>query len=295
MKAQDALLRWLGLRLEPDAQTWLREHCQKLAAESSDKQLHKTLYLSFSQAVRHTGKNLMETNAAEQAEAYAIHPGWNLSGWTLDQAARIALLLSLPAGPKTIEALLALQQSADLGEHLALVRALFLLTDAKGLLHVAREAIRSNMRDVFAAISQNNPYPEQYCDDIAWNQMVVKCLFVDLPLRSIYGLDRRANSELCRILVDLSQERLAAGRPLSPEAWRCVGPFADSEVSGSAGEQALQAIETALNGTLSERRGAALSLWATPGKRGRERLIAKAPELIPSLENGTLNWENYDA
>ena len=293
MKAQDALLRWLAFRLEPAAQTWLQEHCQKLAAESSDKQLHKTLYLSFSQAVRHTGKNLLEANAAEQAEAHAVHPGWNLSGWTLDQAARVALLLSLPPGPKTIEALLALQQSADLGEHLALVRALFLLPDAKGLLHIAREAIRSNMRDVFAAISQNNPYPEQYCDDIAWNQMVVKCLFVDLPLRSIYGLDRRANSELCRILVDLSRERLAAGRPLSPEAWRCVGPFADSDVAG--GEQALLAMEMALNGTLPERRGAALGLWASPGKKGHERLRARAPELVSSLENGTLSWENYDA
>jgi hypothetical protein len=104
----------------------------------------------------------------------------------------------------------------------ALTRALFVLPDARALLHIAREAIRSNMRDVFAALSQRNPYPSEHCDDIAWNQMVVKCLFVDLPLGSIYGLKTRKNAELSRIILDLARERKAAHRPLAPEAWLCV-------------------------------------------------------------------------
>ncbi len=284
MNAQDALLRWLERRLEPAAQAWLRENCARLAAGAPDK----ILYLAFGQAVRHSGKALLDPDAEEQAAAWVIHPGWDLSGWTLDQAARMALLLSLASGPKTVASLLALQQTADLGEHLALVRGLFLLQDAKALLHIAREAIRSNMRDVFAAVSQGNPYPGEYCDDIAWNQMVVKCLFVDLPLRSIHGLDRRANAELSRILVDLSLERGAAHRALSPEAWRCVAPFAD--------EKGFLALQNALeNGTVSERRGAALGLWAVPGNKGRALLADKTPDWIPALESGTLNWENYDA
>lgn len=283
MNAQSVLSRWLEGRLKPAAMSWLRSQCTELASGSADK----TLYLAFSLATRQTGRDSLKASASEQAEAFAVHPGWDLKDWTLDQAARAALLLSLPAGPKTVAAILAVHQTADLSEHLALVRGLFLLSDARGLLHIAREAIRSNMRDVFAAISQRNPYPAEHCDEIAWNQMVVKCLFVDLPLRSIHGIDGRVNNELRRILVDLAEERWAAKRFISPEAWRCVGPCAD--------EKGMQALQTALNGPLPEKRGAALGLWAVPAGRGREVLAARAPELLSALENGNLNWENYDA
>ena len=283
MNAQEALLRWLECRLEPADQSWLRECCLKLAAGVPDR----LLYLIFSQAVRHAGKRPLAADPVEQSEAFSIHPGWDLNDWTRDQAARAAILLSIPPGSGAVAAILALHQTADLGEHLALMRCLFLLPDAKGLLHIAREAIRSNMRDVFAAISQRNPYPAGYCDEIAWNQMVVKCMFVDLPLRFIYGLDRRANKELRRILVDLWLERTAARRPFSSEAWRCVGPFAD--------EKAMSAMENALNSPLPERRGAALGLWSVPEEKGRAVLKVKAPELISSLQTGILNWENYDA
>ncbi len=223
MNSREALLRWLRPKLEPGAFAWLRDQCERLDGPSFEK----ILYLAFSQAVRHTGRAPLAVSSEDQAEAFSLHPGWDLRDWTLDQAARAVLLLSLPPGAKTVAALLALHQTADLGEHVALARSLFLLPDAGALLRIAREAIRSNMRDVFAAVSQRNPYPAEHCDDIAWNQMVVKCLFVDLPLESIYGLDRRANRELSRILIDLARERKAANRPLSPEAWRCIAPYAD--------------------------------------------------------------------
>ena len=225
MKTQDLLLHWLESRLKPVEGSWLRERCIQLFQGVPEK----IFYQAFGQALRYTGKAPLALDATEQAEAFAIHPGWDLRDWTCDQAARAAILLSLPQDSKTIEVVLSLFQTADLGEHLALARSLFLLPDAKALLHIAREAIRSNMRDVFEAISQYNPYPAEHCDEIAWNQMVVKCLFVDLPLRSIYGLDQRANAELSRILIGLARERRAAKRTLSPEAWRCVAPFVNEK------------------------------------------------------------------
>ena len=62
--------------------------------------------------------------------------------------------------------------------------------------------------------------------DEAWNQMVLKALFVGSRLDPIVGLDRRANAVLARMLGDYAHERWSAGRPVSPELWRCVGPFA---------------------------------------------------------------------
>ena len=57
--------------------------------------------------------------------------------------------------------------------------------------------------------------------------MVLKALFVGSELGPIAGLDDRANPELARILIDYARERWAAGRPVTPELWRPVMPFAD--------------------------------------------------------------------
>ncbi len=57
--------------------------------------------------------------------------------------------------------------------------------------------------------------------------MVLKALFVGSALDPIIGLDDRANPELARILIDYARERWAAARPVTPELWRTVTPFAD--------------------------------------------------------------------
>jgi hypothetical protein len=222
MSPQALLSGWLEKRLEAPALAWLKERCAEISAGAPQS----AFFPAFGQALRHAGKDAIALSPAEQARASSAHPGWDLRDWSLADAARAALLLSLRPGPKAVETVLALHQTADLGEHVALVRALFLMPDARELLHVAREAVRSNMRDVFAAVSQRNPYPAEHADEIAWNQMVVKCLFVDLPLAPVFGLDRRRNPALAAMIVGLARERKAAKRALSPEAWRCVEPFA---------------------------------------------------------------------
>jgi hypothetical protein len=286
MTPQSFLFLCLERRLEPVAYAWLRDQCAALANGAPDR----TLHLAFSLAVRKVGHPSLNVTEDEQRQAFTLHSGWDLRDWTNDQAARACLLLSLPIAPATTPSILALFQTADLGEHVALVRALFLLPHNGSLLHIAREGIRSNMGDVFHAVSQRNPYPSERFDDIAWNQMIVKCLFVDLPLKSIYGIDARANADLARMISDLARERWAAGRGISPEAWRCVAPFAGESGAGHAAT----ALETALTRGGADQRGAALAAWNTGRAELRELVRAKAPELVSSLEGGTLTWENHD-
>lgn len=286
MTQQDHILSWLDRRLDPAATAWVREQCAAIAAGAPDR----TFQLAFGMAVRKAGAAPLAATGTEQADAFAVHPGWDLRDWTVDQAARAALLLALPVSPASTKSILALFQTADLGEHVALVRALFLLPGNESLLHIAREGIRSNMGDVFFAVSQRNPYPSERFDDIAWNQMIVKCLFVELPLRGIFGLDARANADLARMISDLARERWAAGRAISPEAWRCVAPFAEDAAAGASAET----LATALERGGSDRRGAALGAWTSGRASVRDLVRAKAPELVSSLEDGTLTWENHD-
>jgi len=286
MNAKEQLLTWLDSRLASADAAWLRSQCESLAAGAPERALH----LAFGQALRRAGREPLRATASESAAAAALHPGFDLADWTTGQAARAALLLSRPATPESTRAVLSLFQTADLGEHVALVRSLFLLPDAADLLHIAREAIRSNMGDVFFAVSQRNPYPAEHFDDIAWNQMIVKCLFVEFPLRGVYGIDVRANADLARMLAELARERWAAGRDISPEAWRCVAPFAGDPAAGHAAS----VLETAFTRAQADRRGAALGAWNTGTESLRALVRAKAPDLVPSLEDGTLNWENHD-
>jgi hypothetical protein len=85
------------------------------------------------------------------------------------------------------------------------------------------------MKPVFEAVAHRNPYPVECFTEEAWNQMVVKAFFIGSHLWPIQQLDRRGNPRLARMLVDLAQERWAAGRPVSGEVWRCVAPHADAE------------------------------------------------------------------
>ena len=172
--------------------------------------------------------------------------------------------------------------TADERESVTLYRGLPLYPEQAH--HVARaaEGTRSNMRTIFEAIAHRNPYPSERFPQAAWNQMVVKALFIGSTLAPICNLDRRQNPDLTLMLRGYAHERWAAGRTVSPEVWRCVGLH--------GGPAAVVDLERVLaSGVEIERRAAILALAANGSPHARE-LMQTYPDRARDADSGTLTW-----
>jgi hypothetical protein len=275
------LEQWLARQLPAAANAWLGEQLDRL----SDKAKDRDLFVALGMAPRKLGKQDLALGEADLAEAARRRPGWDPRGWSVDQAARILILLQGGgAGAAFAARFTQLCRTADVSEQVAFYRGLPLYPDAPRLETQAAEGTRTNMRAVFEAVAHRNPYPKEQFAENRWNHMVLKALFVGSTLHPIQGLDERANPPLARMLSDYAHERWAAGRPVSPELWRCVGPHADGE--------ALADLQRVLaTGSASERQAAALALHACKDARAKE-LLAAARNLAAAIEGGKLSWQS---
>ena len=273
------LKQWLEARLPADARIWLADAAQRLRNGGDTD-----LYRSVSLVTRKIGKADLALTPAEMGQAAAAREGWNPSDWSLDQAARIYLLLvSGVDGATFLRRLDQLCNTADVGELVAFYRGLPLYPDQPRYVLRAAEGIRTNMKAVFEAVAHRNPYPAEQLSEPAWNQMVLKTLFIGSTLHPIVGLDRRANPELARMLCDYAHERWAAGRPISPELWRCVGPHARGEMLHDLG----RVLE---KGTGPERTAAALALASSPDPAAIG-LLRAYPELSIAVSGNKVSWQ----
>ena len=221
------LQKWIAQKVDAAAAGWLAEAVAALSGGGSDRDL----YRSVSLVSRKLGKAPLSLPRAELSAATRARPGWDPSQWTVDQAGRVVLLLTVADDVNAfVRRLDQLCATADIDELVAFYRALPLYPDPPRHRLRAAEGVRTNMKVVFEAVAHRNPYPAEQLAEDAWNQMVLKALFVGSELDPIVGLDGRANAALARMLGDYAHERWAAGRPVSPELWRCVGPFAEGQL-----------------------------------------------------------------
>lgn len=284
MTATDALAGWLAARLPADAAAWLTSGASRLRAGAPDREL----FLMTSLVGRKLGPAPLGLGAEELATAHGIRAGWDPSEWTMDQAARIYLLLvATPDGAELVRRLDRLCAAADVGELVAWYRGLPLYPDAPRHVMRAAEGVRSNMRSVFEAVAHRNPYPSEQFAEGAWNQMVLKALFVGTRLDLVVGLDARRNPALARMLCDYAHERWAASRAISPELWRCVGPFA----SGAGLDDFRRLLS---RGTLPERRAAVLALLESPDSAAKD-LLQSEPALTAAARANEFHWGTLTA
>ncbi len=278
------LLRdWLKRQIPAENFAWLEGELTKL-----EQGRQRDLDTVFGLAPRKLGRIDLELSAEDLSVARKTRAGFDPRFWTIDEAARILALLEFAAaGARFTDAFTELCRTAEVGEAVALYRGLPLYPEPAALEWQVGEGLRTSMRAIFEAIAHRSPFPKENFSEDRWNHMVLKALFIDSTLAPIQGLDERANPTLARILSDYAHERWAAGRPVTPELWRCLGPFAEGILLDD-----LERLASSEEG--HERRAAALALSASPDTRA-SAVLKRLPDEARLVKTGSLSWESLNA
>ncbi len=276
------LFNILQLNSSENSNNWLKEKLTKLQAGFSEKDF----YLTFSLLPRFFGKEKVQWTVEQIQQAEQLRKGFYPEHFSLVQLARIYWVLQIPAddAERYLKILNNLFTTGEIQELVALYSALPLLPHPELLKSQAAEGVRTNMTVVYDAVALHNPYPSEYLDDDAWNQLVLKAVFIERPLANIYGLDQRTNPQLARMLSDYAHERWAASRYVTPELWRPVAPYINTYY--------LNDFERLLDKSNElDKQAAALALSHCDFPDGK-KLLSNFPELLKGLEEKSFSWKS---
>ena len=147
-----------------------------------------------------------------------------LAGATTDVAGRMLLLYTLAeAAPQQLPAAVqAAYEEGDSHEKLAVMRALPLLPDAERFIEIALDIGRVNELDLFSSLAARNPYPSRHYNELAWNKLYMKAVFIDAPLSQMIGVEARNNAELSRMALEYVEQQESAGRRFPNEIWQVI-------------------------------------------------------------------------
>jgi hypothetical protein len=224
---------WLWAALEeragPDGLAWIQETTAELAREPT------AIRTRFAMAGRKVGREPLDT--ADDPE--------DVHAWTVDDAARTLMLAAL--GEEAEAELRDLYRYGDAAERRGLLRALPYLPLGDRALDLVGDAIRTNDTRIIAAAL--GPYATEHLDDAAYDQAVLKCVFVGVPIAPLDGLPERVTPDGARMLAAFVHERVAAGRDVPAEVWLVIDRH--------PAEDELRAIEAELDSPFDDRRQAA--------------------------------------
>ena len=108
----------------------------------------------------------------------------DVHAWTIDDAARTLLLVAL--GDRVEDELGELYRFGDAAERRGLLRALPVPAGRRRARGIVDDAIRTNDTRLIAAAL--GPYATEHLDDAAYDQAVLKCVFVGVPIAPLDGL-----------------------------------------------------------------------------------------------------------
>ena len=215
---------------EPDGLAWL-ENALAMIRDTGDKEVE--LLQLYPMARRKLGRDPLEDHAPVVQTADGEI---DLVDWSLGDIARAIFIIDALDQGGDISLVSALFRAGDEGERIAITRALSLFGNGSAVKPLALESGRTNSVALFTALSMGNPYPAANYTEHEFNQLVLKSLFISLPIERIVGLTQRANAELSRMCEDYFDERTSAGRAVPPDIWLAMMPFASKRGRRLAGD-----------------------------------------------------------
>lgn len=165
-------------------------------------------------------------NENDIKRAHSIYRGWQPEKWSLIEAVRILFNLTVIYKTDNAEKVLShAYQLPELNEQVAFLKGMLLYGGTEFFLNCAREAVRSNIRPLFAAIALFNPFPTDNFSEDEWNNMILKAVSWNYPLRDIYSAVTRDNIALAAMLYEYAKEQMGAKRPVSDDLWKYIDAY----------------------------------------------------------------------
>lgn len=236
----------LADRVRPEAIAWLRDAVDQIAADPT------AIRTRFAMVGRKVGREPLHADADRDDPHVA----------TIDDAGRILLLAALR--DRIMDELDDLYRFGDAAERRGLLRALAYLPIGDRALGIVDDAIRTNDTRLIAAAL--GPYATAHLEDAAYDQAVLKCVFVEVPISPLDGLPQRVTPDGARMLAAFVHERIAAGRDVPAEVWQVIDRHPP--------EDELRAIEAELDSPFDDRRRAAERALAGRDRDGGGRSSA---------------------
>jgi len=190
----------------PEARRWLDD---QLAAARDPARFAP----AFAAAGRWLGRAAISDEDAAAITAAGLR--WPVTD--ADECGRAALVLAAIAElPEDSHVGLVrdLVRRGEVRERQAVLRVLAALPGPARFVELAIDACRSNVETVFSALACDNDFPARHFPAAAFDQMVLKALFIGAPLARVAGLAARTTAELVRMVDAYVSERRAAGRSI---------------------------------------------------------------------------------
>ena len=208
-------MRQVRDRCGEQAAVWIDEAAARLDGGRPER----TAPVDFTAAGRRL-RGLDFVVPGESAEDLARAGIFGAGQWTAARAFRSGLLvrcLHEIAESRRVDFVRSLYRTGDNDERVAILGALCVCPGPQAYVETAVDACRTHIAEIFEAIACENAYPSEWFPEASFNQMVIKAVFTEIPLRRVVGVERRMNSELIRMASDYSAERRAAGRAVSDD------------------------------------------------------------------------------
>ena len=214
MVERKQLVTALWQQLSNEEAAWLNAALDEIAAARSSDEKSTELYLRYSAMAR---RKLCCT-VLEQ-----------VGRWLTDEVGRLLLLmqwLDHYSSQEQVDKLKSIYRMVDENEKQVIAKGFALLDKEGAAVDLATSIGRTNNINLFAAIALNNPYPSAFYDERAFNQLVLKALFMGLDISAMQGLQQHLSPTLSLLCIDLVKENLAAVRSPACSIWLGIR-FAD--------------------------------------------------------------------